>query len=133
MLATKLELLPLDFKLCLLARGETVSRVDRITVGILTFEHHEPLVIENQIGPLIELREHCQGVFQFVARRQASASPVAAIWHSSTRRRTSLGRALPTPVIAPTAPQRTKPWNTCVSTPTIRASDGSPLVILSAA
>ena len=38
---------------------------------------------------------------------------------------TSFGSTLPMPVIAPVAPQLTKPWKTAVSTPTISATSSS--------
>ena len=62
-----------------------------------------------------------------------SASPFAAAWHSATRCSTSRGSTLPMPVIAPVAPQLTKPWNTAVSTPIIRVTSSSRLVMYSAA
>ena len=46
---------------------------------------------------------------------------------------TSFGSTQPMPVIAPTAPQLTKPWNTQVSTPIISETSSSRLVMFSAA
>ena len=72
----------------------------------VALQNHEFLVVQNQIRPLVELRQHRQSVIQFLAKRRASASPSAAFSQSSTNLSTSTGNALPT-VIAPAAPHRT--------------------------
>ena len=65
------------------------------------------------------------------ALRRAIASPDAAFWDNSAKRSTSLGKTFPIPVIAPRAPQLTKPWYTAVSTPIIKVTSGSLEVIYS--
>ncbi len=67
------------------------------------------------------------------ASLRALAFPVAACLQRSTSLRISVGIAVPTPVMAPTAPQLTNPWNACVSTPTMRVRLLSPDVMFSAA
>ncbi len=117
----------------LLAGGELVRRDEVPLVFGETGQHHQALVVEHEVCAFVIGREHAQRLLQFQRQGAGLAITLRRLRAKLDEAQHFAWQDIADAVMAPVAPQFTKPWNTCVSTPTMRVRPGSWPVICSAA
>ena len=62
-----------------LAGTESVGRIEVVLEFDVTFEHHQLLVIQHQVGALVERREHAQGAVELLGEAPVVGGAFAGI------------------------------------------------------